>query len=80
MDMELKTRFIGSWNKYFGGAGFPSSFTTLIRKSAEKVAAPSAHMCMIGVLARVRKGASLCFEAGSIGCGGAGDIQGSPKK
>ncbi len=34
------------------------------------VSPPAAHQCMIGVLARARKGLPLCFEAGSIGCGG----------
>jgi uncharacterized protein (DUF169 family) len=71
MDMTLKTKFIESWNKYFTGAELPIVFYYTDQEDrVEKVAAPSAHMCMIGVLARVRKGASLRFEAGSIGCGG----------
>jgi uncharacterized protein (DUF169 family) len=71
MDIMLKARFIESWNKYFPGAELPIVFYYTDQEDrVEKVAVPSAHMCMIGVLERVRKGASLCFEAGSIGCGG----------
>lgn len=71
MDKQLQTKFIDSWKKYFGAAELPLAFYYSDKPgSAELVPAPSAHMCMIGVLARARKGAPLCFEAGSIGCAG----------
>jgi len=71
MDMALKGKFIGSWNKYFKGAELPIVFYYADHEdSAERVPTPSAHMCMIGVLAKVRRGMSLAFEAASIGCGG----------
>ena len=71
MDMVVKARFVESWNKYFNSAELPISFYYTDREdAAERVATPAAHMCMIGVLARVRKGASLVFDADSIGCGG----------
>ncbi len=71
MDMALKTKFLVSWTRYFGSAELPLVFYyTDDENRAERVAPPSAHQCMIGVLARVRKGTSLCFEAGSIGCAG----------
>ncbi len=71
MDMILKTRFLESWNEYFPGAELPIVFYYTNEESgAEKVSPPSAHQCMIGVLAKVRKGTSLRFEASSIGCGG----------
>ncbi len=71
MDMAMKTRFIESWNKYFSKAELPISFYYTDRDgAAERVATPAAHMCMIGVLARVRKGSSLSFDVDSIGCGG----------
>jgi uncharacterized protein (DUF169 family) len=71
MDMAMKTKFVESWNRYFSGAELPISFYyTNAENAAERVPAPAAHMCMIGVLARVRKGASLGFDVDSIGCGG----------
>ena len=71
MDMGLKDDFIKSWEKYFGGAELPIVFFYSDHVTgAERVPVPSAHMCMIGVLARVRKGTSLAFESGTIGCGG----------
>ncbi len=71
MDMILKTKFLDSWNRYFDNAELPIVFYyTDEEDRAERVLPPSAHQCMIGVLARVRKGKPLCFDAGSIGCGG----------
>ncbi len=71
MDLTLKSKFTGSWNRYFGNAELPIVFYyTNEEKNVERVPHPSAHQCIIGVLARVRKGTSLCFEAGAIGCGG----------
>ena len=71
MDMAMKTRFVESWNRYFSGAELPISFYyTNAEDAAERVSTPAAHMCMIGVLARVRKGTSLSFDVDSIGCGG----------
>jgi hypothetical protein len=70
MDMALKAKFVESWNKYFNSAELPISFYTDRNDAAERVATPAAHMCMLGVLARVRKGASLCFDVNSIACGG----------
>ncbi len=71
MDMALKKRFIESWTRYFGGAELPIVFSyTDTEVAAETVPPTSAHQCMIGVLARVRKGASLRFDVDSIGCAG----------
>jgi hypothetical protein len=71
MDMAMKTRFVESLNRDFSGAELPISFYyTNIEDTAERVPIPAAHLCMIGVLARVRKGASLSFDVDSIGCGG----------
>jgi len=71
MDISLKTKFIESWNKYFNGAELPIVFYyTDESNRADQVPRPSVHQCMIGVLARVRKGASLLFGADSIGCSG----------
>ncbi len=71
MDMEMKTRFIESWTRYFSGAELPISFYyTNGNDTTQRVATPAAHLCMIGVLARVRRGTSLRFDVDSIGCGG----------
>ncbi len=71
MGMAMKTKFIESWNRYFNNAELPICFYYTDREdAAERVATPAAHMCMIGVLARVRKGASLSFDVDSIGCAG----------
>jgi len=71
MDMTLKTKFLNSWSRYFGNAELPLVFYyTDEENRAERVSSPSAHQCMIGVLAKARRGTPLFFEAGSIGCGG----------
>ncbi len=69
MDMTLKERFLKSWNTYFSSAELPLVFYyTEHEDFADHVPASTAHQCLIGSLAKVRKGVSLCFEAGSIGC------------
>ncbi len=71
MDPKMKTMFIESWKRHFNDAELPLAFYyTGKPHGAEAVSTPSAHQCMIGVLARARKGAPLCFAADSIGCGG----------
>ena len=71
MDMAVKIKFIESWNRDFNGTELPISFFYTDHEDiAEQVPTPAAHMCMIGVLARVRKGASLSFDVNSIGCAG----------
>jgi uncharacterized protein (DUF169 family) len=71
MDRTLQTKFIDSWNKYFDSAELPLAFYYSDRPGgAEQVPIPSAHMCMIGVLAKARKGSPLFFEAATIGCAG----------
>ena len=71
MDKALKTKFIELWSRYFNAAELPLAFYyTDQADDTERVPAPSAHMCMIGVLARARKGVSLRFDADSIGCRG----------
>lgn len=71
MDTKLRDRFIELWEKYFNGAELPIAFYYTNREGvAEQVSAPSGHQCVIAVLARVRRGQSLCFEGDSLGCGG----------
>jgi uncharacterized protein (DUF169 family) len=71
MDMQLKERFLERWKKYFDGSDLPITFYYSNEAgNLEVVKPPSGHQCFIGVLSRVRKGASLCFNVDSIGCGG----------
>jgi len=71
MDLAVKTKFLELWSKYFGSAELPITFYYTDEEGrAEHVPPPAAHQCMIGVLARVRKGTSLAFDVDSIGCAG----------
>ena len=71
MDMTIKNMFIESWKRYFKGAELPILFYYTDKEdAADKAPVPTAHACMIGTLSKVKKGASLSFDAGSIGCFG----------
>ena len=71
MDVKLKERFTERWKKYFNGADLPIAFYYSNEAgSAEMVKTPSGHQCIIGVLSRVQKGTSLCFNVNSVGCAG----------
>jgi uncharacterized protein (DUF169 family) len=71
MDMAVKGAFSLLWRKYFNGAEFPITFYyTDDGGHTEKVKPGSGLRCLIGALADVRKGRSLCFYADSIGCPG----------
>ena len=71
MDMALKAKFLELWKKHFNNAELPILFYYTDEEGrAEHVPPPAAHQCMIGVLARVRKGTSLAFDVDSIGCAG----------
>jgi len=71
MDLELKGEFSERLGKYFGEQEFPIVlYYTNQEGCAELVKPPSGHQCFIGMLAKVRKGSSLCFDVNSIGCGG----------
>ena len=71
MDLGFRERFRELWIEYFDGAELPITFYyTNDAGRVERVKAPAVHQCLIGVLARVREGQSLCFGGDSIGCGG----------
>ncbi len=70
MDQALRASFVFTWSEYFGSAELPLAFYYTDNEDVERVATPSSHMCMIGVLAKARKGASLRFDVDSIGCAG----------
>jgi uncharacterized protein (DUF169 family) len=71
MDIERKKKFMELWNKYFDSSELPITFYYTDQEGcAEKVKPPAGRQCFIGVLAKVRKGQSLCFDVDSIGCRG----------
>jgi len=71
MDQKIRDKFITLWRKYFGGAELPITFYYAGEKGrAESAKTPSGHRCLIGDLASVRAGKSLCFDVDTIGCGG----------
>ena len=71
MDMQLKEKFLAGWRKYFPGAELPICFYYTDKEpGADYVPQPPGHQCMIGVLARARRGETLSFNTASIGCFG----------
>lgn len=71
MDMELKQEFIKLWEKYFNNADLPITFYYTDEEGHAATASPgTVPRCVIAALSKVRKGASLCFNAESIGCFG----------
>lgn len=71
MNTELKDDFLGRWKKYFGNTPLPVIFFYSDElNGAEYIEKPNGHRCIIGELARVRKGTSIAFDARSITCGG----------
>ena len=72
MDTTFQEAFLSRWTKYFGQAELPFTFyyTDTPPADAEPVEKPSGQLCIVGVLAKVRRGASLVFEKDTIGCFG----------
>jgi uncharacterized protein (DUF169 family) len=71
MDSKLQQQCIRAWKKHFEGADLPIIFYYSDEPGdAETVKPPRGHRCLIGDLAKVRSGKSLCFTIDSIGCSG----------
>jgi uncharacterized protein (DUF169 family) len=71
MDNNLKEQFLEHWDRYFDGAELPITFYYTDQEGcAELAKSSSRHQCVIGDLAKVRKGGSLCFTTKSVGCFG----------
>jgi len=71
MNAERKKKFMRLWDKYFGASELPLAFYYTDREeSAKLVKTPLGHQCLISVLAKARKGQSLCFDVNSVGCFG----------
>ncbi|HUN54844.1 MAG TPA: DUF169 domain-containing protein [Smithella sp.] len=71
MDSEFKETFLQNWAAYFPGAELPIGFYYSDSAESKFMAKqPKGHRCIIGDLVKVRKGETLCFNAGTIGCNG----------
>jgi len=71
VDAELKDRFLQSWAKYFSGADLPIGFYYTNSADTKFMAKPpKGHRCIIGDIAKVRKGKPVCFDYNNIGCMG----------
>lgn len=71
MDMEIKSKFLTLWKKYFNNAELPITFYYSDKEEQAEIAKPgSVARCVIGALVEIRKGRTLIFNADSIGCFG----------
>ena len=71
MNLELKESFLVLWKKYFGNSELPVVFYYSVTDSGvEWAEKPGRWSCIICQLAKVRKGASLAFNAERVTCGG----------
>ncbi|MFC1948424.1 DUF169 domain-containing protein [Chloroflexota bacterium] len=71
MDMDIKEKFLILWKKYFNNAELPLGlYYTNKKGQAEPAVSGETSRCVIGALANVRKGNSLCFDVDSVGCPG----------
>jgi hypothetical protein len=71
MDFEFKEKFLQAWNRYFPGGELPIGFYYANSAEPKYMAKPpKGHRCIIGDLAKVRKGETLCFNIDTIGCSG----------
>jgi len=68
---DIKQQFVKKWNKYFPGADLPIGFFYTDTKDQKAMPKPpKEHRCMIGDLAKVRNGKTVCFDVHTIGCSG----------
>ena len=71
MDLRLKERFLGLWERYFDGAELPIVFYYIDGDGgAEGETTPSRHRCVLSSLVKVRRGKVLYLDRGSVGCHG----------
>lgn len=71
MDANFRKKFLALWKKCFGEAELPITFYYTDREDcADAGEPPSGHQCFIGTLSQVRRGKSLRFDVGSVGCSG----------
>lgn len=71
MDLKIRDEFLSRWKRYFNKAELPIAFYYTDKpKDADGLKPTSGHRCVIGDIAKVRRGKSLHFNVDSIGCPG----------
>ncbi len=71
MDLELKEKFLGLWERFFPGAELPLAFFYADDPGdAEPSPVTEEFRCLAGALNPVRAGRSRCFDGDRIGCFG----------
>lgn len=71
MKTKEKERFSKLWKTFFNNAELPVTFYYTDEEAQANLVIPgSVSRCVIGALAKVREGSSLCFNTDSIGCFG----------
>ncbi|MHC4481107.1 MAG: DUF169 domain-containing protein [Planctomycetota bacterium] len=71
MNVGLRDDFVRLWGQYFPDRPLPICFYYSDEAAGlDVVPPPEGHRCIIGQLARVRRGESLCFGRDSVGCFG----------
>ncbi len=72
MDIELRNKFTGLWNKYFEGSDLPITFGIGEDSgTVPKAPVPTGWRCLICDLGRIRIGHSLAVDQESLSCSGA---------
>ena len=72
MDIAIKNKFGRLWKKYFSGSDLPVSFFYADERppGAEMPGPAADHRCVIGDLAKARRGKDVALNAEVIGCAG----------
>jgi uncharacterized protein (DUF169 family) len=72
MDMGIKEKFERLWKKYFNGSDLPISFFYVdeLPAGAEMPKPATGHRCLIGDLAKARRGKDIALNSEVIGCAG----------
>ncbi len=71
MDIAFRDTFLRLWEKYFNGAALPICLYYTDDDACREYLRPAkGHVCLIGQLARVRRGKVLSVERDSLGCAG----------
>ncbi len=71
MDIGLRDRFMDLWERYFDGAPLPICFYYTDDEACRRHIRPAkGHTCLIGQLASVCRGETLCVDRDSVDCGG----------
>lgn len=72
MDVTTKEKFITLWAKFFGNSELPIVFFYTDNPVGVTKAKPPTveHRCVIADIARSRKGTSVAFDVGAVGCFG----------